>query len=70
MAGQRERFAIISCALDLRSYCQAAKSFQSVSKKTGLEGHLDFTQMEEYLAAHLQAQLEDDGLPYKGASSV
>jgi Fic family protein len=34
------------------------------------DGHLDFTEMEEYLAALLQAQLEDDGLPYQGASSV
>jgi hypothetical protein len=34
------------------------------------DGHLDFTKMEEYLAALLQAQLEDDGLPYEGASSV
>jgi Fic family protein len=34
------------------------------------EGHLDFTKMEEYLAALLTAQLEDDGLPYQGASSI
>jgi Fic family protein len=34
------------------------------------EGHLDFTKMEEYLAALLMAQLEDDGLPYRGASSI
>src|SRR5664279_5300373 len=27
------------------------------------EGHLDFSEMEEYLAGLLQAQLEDDGLP-------
>lgn len=33
-------------------------------------GHLDFSEMEDYLAALLQAQLEDDGLPYEGASSV
>jgi Fic family protein len=33
-------------------------------------GHLDFTKMEEYLAALLTAQLEDDGLPYNGASSI
>jgi Fic family protein len=33
-------------------------------------GHLDFTRMEEYLAALLTAQLEDGGLPYNGASSV
>ncbi len=30
------------------------------------EGHLDFTEMEEYLAALVQAQLDDDGLPYNG----
>jgi Fic family protein len=30
------------------------------------EGHLNFSEMEEYLAALLQAQLEDDGLPYQG----
>jgi hypothetical protein len=34
------------------------------------DGHLDFGEMEEYLAALVQAQLEDDGLPYAGASSV
>lgn len=34
------------------------------------DGHLDFTKMEEYLAALLQEQLEDDGLPYNGTSSV
>lgn len=33
-------------------------------------GHLDFSVMEEYLAALLEAQLQDDGLPYQGASSV
>ena len=32
-------------------------------------GHLDFTQMEEYLAAHLEAQLSEDGqLPNGGAA--
>jgi Fic family protein len=34
------------------------------------EGNLDFTVMEEYLAALVQAQLQDDGLPYEGASAV
>jgi Fic family protein len=34
------------------------------------DGHPDFTEMEEYLSALLQAQLEDDGLPYQGASSA
>jgi hypothetical protein len=34
------------------------------------DGNLDFSQMEEYLAALLQAHLQDDGLPYQGASSV
>jgi hypothetical protein len=33
-------------------------------------GHLDFSVMEDYLATLLQAQLEDDGLDYQGASSV
>ena len=33
-------------------------------------GNLDFSAMEEYLAALLQAQLEDDGIPYEGTSSV
>ena len=33
-------------------------------------GDLDFSEMEEYLAALVQAQLEDDGLDYRGASSV
>ncbi|MCT8267708.1 Fic family protein [Afifella sp. JA880] len=28
-------------------------------------GHLDFTEMEDYLAALVQAQLEDEGLPYQ-----
>jgi Fic family protein len=31
------------------------------------EGHLDFTTMEDYLAGLLQAQLEDEGLPYQGS---
>lgn len=30
------------------------------------EGHLDFTDMEDYLATLLDAQLDDDGLPYEG----
>jgi len=34
------------------------------------DGDLDFSEMEDYLAALVQAQLEDDGLPYQGASSV
>jgi Fic family protein len=33
-------------------------------------GNLDFSEMEDYLAALLQAQLEDDGLDYRGASSI
>ena len=33
-------------------------------------GHLDFSEMEDYLAGLLQAQLEDDGLPYQGNTSV
>jgi Fic family protein len=33
-------------------------------------GHLDFSDMEEYLATLLEAQLQDDGLPYQGASSI
>lgn len=33
-------------------------------------GHLDFHVMEEYIAALLQAQLEDDGLHYQGTSSA
>lgn len=32
-------------------------------------GHLDFTEMEDYLAALVQAQLDDDGLPFQGADS-
>ncbi len=34
------------------------------------DGHLDFTEMEEYIAVLVQAQLEEDGLPYQGTSSV
>ena len=34
------------------------------------EGHLDFSEMEDYLAGLLQAQLSDDDLPYNGASSI
>lgn len=34
------------------------------------DGHLVFSDMEDYLANLLQAQLQDDGLPYEGASSV
>lgn len=33
-------------------------------------GHLDFSIMEEYLAALLEAQLQDDGLPFQGGSSA
>jgi Fic family protein len=33
------------------------------------DGHLDFSEMEDYLASLLQAQLQDDGLPYQGADS-
>ncbi|MBA3520868.1 MAG: Fic family protein [Rhizobiales bacterium] len=33
-------------------------------------GHLDFTEMEDYLAGLVQAQLQDDNVPYQGASSV
>lgn len=33
-------------------------------------GHLDFTEIEEYLAALVQAQLDDDGIPYQGADST
>jgi Fic family protein len=32
------------------------------------QGHLDFFRMEDYLAALLQAQLTDDGLPNPGPS--
>jgi Fic family protein len=32
-------------------------------------GNLDFSEMEDYLASLLQAQLEDDGLPYQGPGS-
>jgi Fic family protein len=31
------------------------------------DGHLDFSATEEYLAMLLEAQLQDDGLPYGGA---
>lgn len=34
------------------------------------DGHLDFTQMEDFLASLLQAQLQDEGLDYQGSSSV
>jgi len=33
-------------------------------------GHLDFSDMEEYLAVLLQAQLEDDGLDDQGSTSA
>ena len=33
-------------------------------------GHLDFTEMEDYLAVLLEAQLTDEGMSYTGASSV
>lgn len=29
-------------------------------------GHLDFTEMEDYLAALVNAQIDDEGLPYNG----
>ncbi len=31
-------------------------------------GHLNFSEMEDYLAALLQAQLEDDGIPFQGGN--
>ena len=34
------------------------------------DGHLDFSEMEDYLATLLQAQLEDDGLPNQGGSAA
>jgi Fic family protein len=34
------------------------------------DGHLDFSEMEEYLASLLQAQLEDDGMSFQGGSSI
>lgn len=34
------------------------------------DGHLDFTEMEDYIAHLVQQQLMDDGLPYEGGSSV
>jgi Fic family protein len=34
------------------------------------DGHLDFSAMEEYIAMLVQAQLEDDGLPFQGGSSI
>ena len=34
------------------------------------DGHLDFIQMEDYLASLVAAQLEDDGPPYEGAPTV
>ena len=33
-------------------------------------GHLDFSEMEEYIAALLQAQLEDDGLDFQGGNAL
>jgi hypothetical protein len=30
------------------------------------DGQLDFTDMEDYLAGLLEAQLQDDGLSYQG----
>ncbi len=33
-------------------------------------GHLNFNEMEDYLASLLQAQLTDDGLDYQGNSSI
>jgi Fic family protein len=34
------------------------------------EGNLDFSDMEDYLAGLLQAQLEDEGLDYQGATAT
>ncbi|MBL4756080.1 MAG: Fic family protein [Rhizobiales bacterium] len=34
------------------------------------DGHLDFIEMEYFLAELLQAQLEDEGLSYEGSSSI
>jgi Fic family protein len=40
------------------------------SDKAWDDGHLDFTDMEVYLAALLEAQLMDEGLEFQGTSSV
>ncbi len=34
------------------------------------DGNLDFIEMEDYLAGLVAAQMEDDGMPFEGASSV
>lgn len=34
------------------------------------DGHLDFIDMEDYIAGLLEAQLSDDGLDYQGGSSI
>ena len=45
-------------------------SWSAASSHYRVEQLLDFSTMEEYIATLLQAQLEDDGLPYEGASSI
>jgi Fic family protein len=49
-----------------RPYYEALKAADTAWEA----GNLDFTEMEEYLASLLQAQLSDDGLPYEGSTSI
>ncbi|MDQ0326434.1 Fic family protein [Rhodopseudomonas julia] len=46
---------------DRRGYENALAAADQAWEK----GHLDFTEMEDYLAALVQAQLDDEGLPYQ-----
>lgn len=46
------------------------ESALQASDRAWEDGHLDFFEMEDYLAGLLEAQLQDEGLPYEGNSSV
>ena len=76
MGAQRGRFATFFYAFGRGLSCPAGRLCRNVFRenRNGYEaaltaadrawdnGHLDFSEMEEYLAALLQAQLEDEGL--------
>ena len=80
MGAQRGRFATFFYAFGRGLSCPAGRLCRNVFRenRNGYEaaltaadrawdnGHLDFSEMEEYLAALLQAQLEDEGLDYQG----
>ncbi len=54
----------------IREDRQGYESALAAADRAWHVGNLDIRDMEEYLAALLQEQLNDDGLPYEGHSSA